>query len=61
MAPKKQIPKIQHFVPHFFQRFFSFENNGKTIGMFETTRDVFNRHVKISSHLGRKHFYGSDV
>lgn len=60
MAPKKQIPKIQHFVPQFFQRFFSFENNGKTIGMFETNRNVFNRHVKISSHLGRKHFYGSD-
>lgn len=28
--------------------------------MFETNRNVFNRHVKISSHLGRKHFYGSD-
>jgi len=60
MAQKKQIPKIQHFVPQFFQRFFSFENNGKTIGMFETTRNVFKSHVKISSHLGRKHFYGRD-
>ncbi len=57
---KKQIPKIQHFVPQFFQRFFSFENNGKTIGMFETNRNVFKSHVKISSHLGKKYFYGRD-
>ena len=56
MAQKKQIPKIQHFVPQFFQRFFSFENNGKTIGMFETNRNVFKSHVKISSHLRQKTF-----
>lgn len=57
---KKQIPKIQHFVPQFFQRFFSYENNGKTIGMFETNRNVFKSHIKISSHLGKKYFYGRD-
>jgi hypothetical protein len=57
---KKQIPKVQHFVPQFFQRFFSYENNGKTISMFQTNSDVFKTHVKISDHLGRKHFYGSD-
>lgn len=61
MAQKKElIPKNQHFVPQFFQRFFSFENNGETIGMFETNRNVFKSHVKISSHLGKKYFYGRD-
>jgi len=61
MAQKKElIPKNQHFVPQFFQRFFSFENNGETIGMFETNRNVYKSHVKISSHLGKKYFYGRD-
>ncbi|KFF16936.1 DUF4238 domain-containing protein [Flavobacterium hydatis] len=61
MAQKKElIPKNHHFVPQFFQRFFSFENNGETIGMFETNRNVFKSHVKISSHLGKKYFYGRD-
>jgi len=57
---KKQIPKNQHFVPQFFQRFFSYENNGKTIGMFDTHRNLFKSHIKISSHLSLNHFYGSD-
>jgi hypothetical protein len=57
---KKHIPKIQHFVPQFFQRFFSYENNGKTIGMFDIHRNLFKSHVKISSHLSLNHFYGND-
>ena len=50
---KKQIPKTQHFVPQFFQRFFSFKNNGETIGMFETNRNIFKSHVKISGKTGQ--------
>lgn len=57
---KKQIPKVQHFVPQFFQRFFSYENNGKTIGMFDNHRDLFRSQVPISSHLSKNHFYGRD-
>jgi len=57
---KKQIPKNQHFVPQFFQRFFSYENNGKTIGMFNTKSNLFKSQVSISSQLTSNYFYGQD-
>lgn len=57
---KKQIPKNQHFVPQFFQRFFSYENNGKTIGMFNTQQSLFKNQVSISSQLSSDYFYGQD-
>ncbi|TCN60150.1 DUF4238 domain-containing protein [Flavobacterium circumlabens] len=57
---KKQIPKNQHFVPQFFQRFFSYENNGKTIGMFNTQGNLFKNQVSISSQLSSDYFYGLD-
>lgn len=57
---KKQITKIQHFVPQFFQRFFSYENNGKTIGMFNTQLNLFKNQVSISSQLSSDYFYGRD-
>lgn len=57
---KKQITKIQHFVPQFFQRFFSYENNGKTIGMFNTKMNLFKKQVSISSQLSSDYFYGRD-
>jgi hypothetical protein len=57
---KKQIPKNQHFVPQFFQRFFSYENNGKTIGMFNTKLNRFKSNVPISSQLSSDYFYGKD-
>ena len=57
---KKQIPKNQHFVPQFFQRFFSYENNGKTIGMFDMHRNLFKSNVPISSQLSSDNFYGKD-
>lgn len=57
---KKQITKIQHFVPQFFQRFFSYENNGKTIGMFNTQLNLFKSQVSISSQLSSDYFYGRD-
>ena len=57
---KKQITKNQHFVPQFFQRFFSYENNGKTIGMFNTQLNRFKSNVPISSQLSSDYFYGKD-
>ncbi|EJL62766.1 DUF4238 domain-containing protein [Flavobacterium sp. CF136] len=57
---KKQIPKNHHFVPQFFQRFFSFLNNGKTIGMFNTELNLFKSQVPISSQLSSDHLYGQD-
>jgi len=57
---KKHITKNQHFVPQFFQRFFSYENNGKTIGMFNTQLNRFKSNVPISSQLSSDYFYGKD-
>ncbi|UPZ14365.1 DUF4238 domain-containing protein [Flavobacterium humidisoli] len=57
---KKKITKNQHFVPQFFQRFFSYENNEKTIGMFNTQLNLFKSHVPISSQLSSDYFYGRD-
>lgn len=57
---KKQITKNQHFVPQFFQRFFSYGNNGKTIGMFNTQTNLFKSQVSIYSQLSSDYFYGRD-
>jgi hypothetical protein len=57
---KKNITKNQHFVPQFFQRFFSYRNNGKTIGMFNTQQNLFKSQVSISSQLSSDYFYGTD-
>ncbi|MFQ6599844.1 DUF4238 domain-containing protein [Flavobacterium sp. C3NV] len=57
---KKHITKNQHFVPQFFQRFFSYENNGKTIGMFNTKLNIFKNQVPISSQLSSVYLYDLD-
>ncbi len=57
---KKNIPKNHHFVPQFFQRFFSYENNRKTIGMFHTKFNEFKTQVPIPSQLSSDNLYGSD-
>lgn len=50
--------KIQHFVPQFFQRYFSHENNGKTIGMFNIESGVFKASVPIRTQSYKDYFYG---
>ena len=50
--------KIQHFVPQFFQRYFSFENNGKTIGMFNIETKLFKASVPIRTQSYKNYFYG---
>lgn len=57
---KKKGTKKQHFVPQFFQRFFSYEYNGKTIGMFNTGLNHFKSQVPIASQLSNDYFYGRD-
>ncbi|KAF2342906.1 DUF4238 domain-containing protein [Flavobacterium tistrianum] len=57
---KKNTPKNHHFVPQFFQRFFSYENNRKTIGMFNTKLNEFKTQVPIPSQLSSDNLYGSD-
>lgn len=58
MNYKKEITKIQHFVPQFFQRYFSFNNNGKTIGMFNVNNGVFRESTEIKKQLYGDYFYG---
>lgn len=58
MAEKSTQTKIQHFVPQFFQRFFSFENNGKTIGVFNVETEMFKASVPIRTQSYKDYFYG---
>ncbi len=58
MDDKRGITKIQHFVPQFFQRYFSIENNGKTIGMFNVNNGIFRESTEIKTQLYEDYFYG---
>lgn len=58
MKNKKDITKIQHFVPQFFQRYFSFNNNDKTIGIFNVNNGIFRESTKINKQLYKNYFYG---
>lgn len=51
-------PRIQHFVPQFFLRNFSFQDNGKSIGMFDLEKDIFRDSVAIRTQSAKDHFYG---
>lgn len=55
---KRSANKIQHFVPQFFQRYFSFNNNGKTIGMFNVNNNVFISSTPIRTQLYDDYLYG---
>ena len=58
MIEKKEIPKIQHFVPQFFQRYFSFKNNGKTIGIFNVNNGIFRESTPIRTQFYEDYLYG---
>ncbi|PZR08305.1 MAG: hypothetical protein DI539_22875 [Flavobacterium psychrophilum] len=58
MDNKKNVTKIQHFVPQFFQRYFSFEHNGKTIGMFNVNKKIFIASAPIRKQSYQDYFYG---
>jgi hypothetical protein len=58
MAEKISVTKIQHFVPQFFQRYFSFENNQKTIGMFNVNNEIFKNSTPIKTQSYGDYFYG---
>ncbi|MBW1655913.1 DUF4238 domain-containing protein [Flavobacterium quisquiliarum] len=61
MTPRqKKGSKNHHFVPQFFQRFFSYENNRKTIGMYNIRHNQFRIQVPIPSQLSSPNFYGRD-
>jgi len=50
--------KIQHFVPQFFQRYFSYGNNGKTIGTFNVSNEKFIKSTPIRTQSYGDYLYG---
>lgn len=58
MDEKTGKTKIQHFVPQFFQRYFSFNNNGKTIGVFNVNNNIFKPSAPIRTQLYGDYLYG---
>lgn len=58
MAEKNNSTKIQHFVPQFFQKYFSFNNNRKTIGMFNVNNEIYISSTAIRTQLYDDYLYG---
>ncbi|MBA9072613.1 hypothetical protein GGR22_000739 [Flavobacterium gossypii] len=58
MNNKEGVTKIQHFVPQFFQRYFSYNNDGKTIGMFNVNNNIFQASTPIRTQSYGNFFYG---
>lgn len=58
MKDKIAITKIQHFVPQFFQRYFSYENNGKTIGTFNVNNQIYIPSTSIRTQSYDNYLYG---
>lgn len=58
MDDKIGVTKIQHFVPQFLQRYFSFNDNGKTIGTFNVNNEIFIKSTAIRTQSYDDYFYG---
>lgn len=52
--------KNQHYIPKFYLRKFSVENNGKQIGVFNIDNKVFIHRGKLKSQGSKNFFYGQD-
>lgn len=52
--------KNQHFVPKFYLRNFSYENNLKEIGLYNTRNHMFVQRAKLKTQGSRDFFYGTD-
>ena len=50
----------QHFVPKFYLSRFSFNNNGKQIGLFNLESGFFKSDAKLKTQGSQKNFYGID-
>lgn len=58
MSDKTGVTKIQHFVPQFFQKYFSYHNNGKTIGIFNVNNEFYISSTPIRTQLYSNFLYG---
>ncbi|WP_193777996.1 DUF4238 domain-containing protein [Psychrobacter sp. FDAARGOS_221] len=52
--------KNQHYVPKFYLRNFSFENNRKQIGLFNLENECFIPKAKLKTQASKNFFYGRD-
>lgn len=52
--------KIQHFVPKFYLRNFSYNMNGNQIGIFNTKSSFFLKDGKLKTQASKNFFYGHD-
>ncbi|MBP1222332.1 DUF4238 domain-containing protein [Flavobacterium sp. 1355] len=58
MGKDLNTKKNQHFVPQFLQRYFSYNGNEKTIGMFNVNNKIFRLSAPIKTQLYSEYFYG---
>lgn len=52
------ITKIQHYVPQFFQRYFSYNGNKKTIGVFNVNSEFYRANTAIRTNSYDDYLYG---
>ena len=57
MTTKK---KNQHYIPKFYLKNFSFENNNKQVGLFNVNNQKFIQRAKLKTQGSKNFFYGSD-
>jgi len=56
----KTDKKNQHYVPKFYLRNFSFQNNKKQIGVFNIENEFYFLKAKLKTQGSKNFFYGSD-
>jgi hypothetical protein len=52
--------KNQHYVPKFYLKNFSFENNKKQIGVFNIPSEMFFQTAKLKTQASKNFYYGTD-
>ncbi|PCI35084.1 MAG: hypothetical protein COB60_04230 [Flavobacteriaceae bacterium] len=60
MQQKTTKKENQHYVPKFYLKYFSIENNKKTIGIYNERNKLFVPSTKLENQASEKYFYGKD-
>lgn len=56
----KTDKKNQHYIPKFYLRNFSYNNNQKQIGVFNLAREFYHQTAKLKTQGSKSYFYGYD-
>ena len=56
----RTVKENQHYVPKFYLRHFSFENNLNQIGIFNIEKSFFHPTAKLKTQASKPYFYGED-